>query len=180
MNILTFDVETTMYKYGGNLSDSDRRGSPFSNVNKLVSLACKWLGKDVESYDVLSGRGQFPLELFQSYIDRADIVVGHNIKYDLHWIVNAGVNISSIKQVWDTQLAEFLLCSQSNPKLKLNVLLEKYGLPLKHDIIETEYWSKCIDTDEIPVDILLEYNGYDVVGTESVFIEQAKQFGVKL
>ena len=180
MNILTLDCETTIYKYPGIISSSDRRGSSFSRYNKLVSLATKVYGNDVECFDTLEGRGKFPLHYVQTQIDNSDIIIGHNIKYDLHWLINAGIDISNIKQVWDTMLAEFLLSSQQRGHLKLRDVLIKYGKPPKLDVVEVEYWSKGIDTDEVPVNILLEYNGYDVVGTESVFLEQAKQFGVVL
>jgi len=83
--------------------------------------------------------------------------------------------------VWDCQIAEFLLESQRNPYPSLAKACEKYNIPAKMDIIELEYWDKCIDTDEIPKDILLEYNKHDVIITEQVFKKQYEQFnGVEL
>lgn len=108
-------------------------------------------------------------------------MVGHNIKYDIHWAIREGVNFNTVKQIWCTQLAEFILTSQRATYASLNETLIKYGLPPKLDIVKTEYWDKLIDTDEVPIDILLEYNGYDVEGTEGVFIKQYEQLtGIKL
>ena len=171
MNILTLDVETTIYK----INPIERIGTPFSKKNKCVSLAIKWLGKDVETWDTLPGRGKFPVEYLQECIDGADIVVGHHIKYDVHWTAREGICFDNVKQVWCTQLAEFILTSQRSPYASLNDTLIKYGIPPKLDRVKTEYWDKFVDTDEIPIEILLEYNGYDVEGTEEVFKRQYEQ-----
>lgn len=166
MNILTFDVETTIHNKG---HWADKR-------NKLVMSGWKWLdGYRVHIIDHMLGNAK---PYIQSQLDKADIVVGFNIKFDLHWMANIGVDLSNIKQVWDTQIAEFLLEGQRIPLYEnsLNRALAKYGMPLKLDIIKTEYWDKGIDTIDIPLDILTEYQEYDVIGTENVFRRQWLQF----
>lgn len=173
MKILTLDVETTIYKI---CEPPKRNGNPFAKENKCVSLAMKWLGKPTEKFDTLEGRGRFPLNLLREYVAEADVIVGHHIKYDIHWIVREGIDLDSIKRVWCTQLGEFMLGSQNSPYPSLNEALIKYTLPTKMDVVEQEYWSKGIDTDEIPIDTLLEYNGYDVEGTENVMRKQYEQF----
>ncbi len=172
LKILTLDVETTIYK----IHPQIKNGTPFSKKNKCVSLAIKWLGKDVETFDTLEDRGKFPTQYLQECIDRADILVGHNIKYDVHWIVREGVSVDDVKQVWCTQLGEFILTSQQASYASLNETLIKYGFPPKLDVVNTEYWDKLIDTDEVPIEILLEYNGYDAEGTENVMRKQYEQF----
>jgi len=180
LNVLTLDVESTIYKYPGERKHKDRRGSVYSKYNKLVSCCLKWADKtDVEAlyfpnlkpeiYDIT-------LKYIQARINQADIVVGFNIKYDLAWLKQSGVDVFNIKQVWDCQIAEFLLESQRNPYPSLAKTCEKYNIPTKMDIIELEYWNKCIDTDEIPKKILLEYNKHDVIITEQVFKKQYEQF----
>lgn len=179
MNILTLDVETTIYKYPGERRSSDRRGSPYSLNNKLVLVGLKW----VDTHPYISNHinnQQQNLQFIQASVDLADIVVGHNIKYDFAWLRNIGIDLSGIKQVWDTQIAEFLFENQTNPYNSLNDACDKYGIPRKLDIIEIEYWAKCIDTDEIPYEILAEYLEADLDRTERVFLEQAKQFGIVL
>ena len=46
-NILTLDVESTIYKYPGDRRSSDRRGSVYSQHNGLVSVCYKLLNEDV-------------------------------------------------------------------------------------------------------------------------------------
>lgn len=168
MNILTLDVETTTHNKG---HWADKR-------NKLVMVGHKWL--DSPNCHIVN---YFPgdAEPIQDVINKADILVGFNIKFDLHWLKNIGINTNTIKRVWDTQIAEFLLEAQRNPYNSLNDALDKYGLPRKLDIVKTEYWDKGIDTTEIPTAILREYLEYDLIGTERVFKRQYEQFtGIQL
>jgi len=112
----------------------------------------------------------------QSYFDNSTLIVGQNIKHDLHWARRIGVDISNVC-VWDTQIAEFLFSKQSKRYPSLNYACEKYNLPPKVDVIENDYWSKGIDTDEIPLDVLAHYlvEG-DLDRTERVFKEQVFLF----
>ena len=177
-NILTLDVESTIYKYPGERRSSDRRGSVYSQCNSLVSVCYKWSDETQVSSMY---KEEINAETLQEALNRADIVVGFNIKFDLSWLKRIGVDVFNIKQVWDCQIAEFLLESQRNPYPSLAKACEKYNIPAKMDIIELEYWDKCIDTDEIPKEVLLEYNKHDVIITEQVFKKQYEHFtGVSL
>lgn len=173
LNVLTLDVESTIYKYPGDRRSSDRRGSVYSQHNGLVSVCYKLLNEDVVHSMY---KDEINTDVLQRTLADADIVVGFNIKFDLSWLKKIGIDVFNIKQVWDCQIAEFLLESQRNPYPSLAKACEKYNIPAKMDIIELDYWDKCIDTDEIPKDILLEYNKHDVIITEQVFKKQYEQF----
>ena len=173
LNVLTLDVESTIYKYPGDRRSSDRRGSVYSQQNRLVSVCYKWLNEDVVHSMYMD---EINTDVLQRTLADADIVVGFNIKFDLSWLKKIGIDVFNIKQVWDCQIAEFLLESQRNPYPSLAKACEKYNIPAKMDVIELDYWEKCIDTDEIPKDILLEYNKHDVIITEQVFKKQYEQF----
>lgn len=114
-------------------------------------------------------------EDFDDLSVRGKLLVGHNIKFDIHWIRRCGVSIEDIK-VWDTQLAEFILTGQEMRFPSLNGCLEKYGFPLKLDVVKTNYWNNGIDTTDIPTDILSEYLEGDLKGTEKVYLAQKKLF----
>lgn len=162
MNILTLDVETSI----------SNKGNPFDTSNQLVCVGVKWLIDDnpwqpTIFYDDYSS--------LQEIINRADLLVGFNIKFDLHWLRRAGISFSG-KRVWDCQIGEFLLESQLNPYPSLNQACEKYGLPTKLDVVKTEYWEKGIDTPDIPHEILSEYLTQDLLLTEQVYLKQAEQF----
>ena len=158
--VLIYDVETTTYS----------KGSPFDNRNKLVMSGFKWLGDEA---NLLLSYNHFPTT--QDLFDDSTLIVGFNIKFDLHWARRIGVNISKVC-VWDCQIGEFLLNKQTPRYPSLDQACEKYGIPLKLDVVKTEYWDKGICTSEVPTEILQEYLEGDLDRTERVFKEQIKQF----
>lgn len=114
------------------------------------------------------------------------IIVGHNLKFDiLHgiakdpwsyavykkWIVAGG-------QLWDTQLAEYLLEGMlpESQMLSLDEVAPKYGGKLKDggDVMK-EMWKAGICTSEISPDIVLPYLDGDITNTEAVLIGQMKR-----
>lgn len=160
MNILTLDAETTISN-NGHWADQS---------NRLVVVGLKWLGDIAFCYYPHSD-----LEEVQKHIDGADIIVGFNIKFDLHWLRNYGIDFNG-KKIWDCQIAEFLFSSQKNVFPSLDKTLSQYSLESKLDVVKTEYWDKGIDTDKIPVDILREYLVRDLEATEQVFFKQKELF----
>lgn len=162
MRILTFDVEST----------TKSKGHPFTPENKLVCLGYKWLGEKtiIEEYDdELFNR-------FDAVLASASLVVGFNLKFDLHWIRRIGCNLDNIKAIWDVQLAYFMLKCQNFPYPSLNEVAEEYGFGQKIDVIANDYWEKGIDTIDIPKEILYAYTEKDVELTEDCFIHQYKLF----
>ena len=161
-NVLCLDCETL----------TSNKGNPFDLTNKLVVAGFKFL--DMKSWDVyLDEIGS--IQRMQEFIANADLLVGFNIKFDLHWLRRIGIDISKVK-VWDCQIGEFLLENQTNQYPSLDQAAEKYGLPKKLDIVKTEYWEKGIDTDMIPRDILSDYLAQDLILTEQVYLKQVEQF----
>ncbi len=158
---LVVDVETTTFQ----------KGNPFSRRNQLVVVGVLDVEKRTTKHYWWPN-----LDGLQEQIESAGLVIGFNIKFDLHWLKRAGIvfNLLTTK-VWDCQLAEFLLEAQTNPYPSLNKACEKYGLPLKLDVVKTEYWEKGIDTTEVPRDILGDYLTGDLVATGGVYHNQSLQ-----
>jgi DNA polymerase I-like protein with 3'-5' exonuclease and polymerase domains len=165
-NILTFDVETTTFN----------KGHPFDKRNSLVSYA-ELSGKPDPSFKYYLDPD------FNNYlaacVDDADICVGFNIKFDFHWLFNLfpTTDLSRVK-VWDCQLAEFIYSGQEARYASLNETCEKYGLPTKIDLV-ADYWSRGIDTKDIPVSILEEYNKWDVQLTKMLYDVQQQLLSEK-
>lgn len=165
---LVLDVEATIFKYPheGDIKSSDRRGHPLSKWNKCVLVGWKIDNTCTTQVPPCAG--------LQELLDNS-LVIGFNIKYDLHWLRRLGLNISHLK-IWDCQIAEYMLSAQRTSYASLNGTAEKYGLGSKLDVIETEYWSKGIDTDEIPIEILSEYLRQDLALTYEVYRIQKENF----
>lgn len=154
-NILVFDVETT----------TKNKGHPFNPDNTLISYAYTnpIVFKHHSDPDFRSGLTEIQ--------HACSMCVGFNVKFDLHWLHNQGITLKVNQQVWDCSLAEFVISGQTARMISLDQTLESYGLPLKHDKVK-EYWDAGIDTKDIPVPILEEYNKHDVVSTEAVYKAQ--------
>ena len=159
MNILSLDTETSIFN----------KGNAFDKRNKLV---CYSAATDKQSWADLWDE--------QAYVDvvecvlEADLIVGFNFKFDLHWFIKEQVYQLRQKQIWDVQIAEFILSNQTLRFPSLNETCEKYGIPLKTNIVKEEYWNKGIDTTDIPWPILSEYAEHDAVITLQCYYEQRK------
>lgn len=164
MKILCLDTETKTHN----------KGNPFDSRNKLivVSWSSTYADKCATYYRDISN------QTLQDLIDKADLIVGFNFKFDLHWFTNYGLKIP-IGKVWDVQIAEFILSSQTNIFPSLQETCIKYGLPGKIDIVKTEYWDKGIDTEDIPPEILLPYAQQDTDATLECYFNQIKLMSFK-
>lgn len=157
MNILALDTETTTFNKG---AWSDARNElvcySYASQHRLGALlwnntSCYGLNEDVR---------------------QADLVVGFNFKFDLHWLLKYGVYQLRNKQIWDVQIAEFIRSNQTHRFPSLNETCEKYGIPLKLDVVKLDYWEKGIDTKDIPWEILSEYAKHDADVTLQCYHKQ--------
>jgi DNA polymerase I-like protein with 3'-5' exonuclease and polymerase domains len=112
-------------------------------------------------------------------IGKAKLLVGFNIKYDLHWARRHGVLPPDGVRVWDCQIAEFLISGQQGAYPSLNEALARYGLGQKDDKI-AEYWKLGIETQDIPESELKHYNVLDVELTYKLYLKQLESMSPKL
>lgn len=99
------------------------------------------------------------------------MLVGCNVKFDIHWLTNTNVTLSHSNRIWDVMLAEFILSGQTNSFASLNSLCELYSIGQKQDLVK-EYWEKGISTEDIPRYIVEEYGNLDVDLTYQVYLRQ--------
>lgn len=163
-NVLVLDVETTI----------SNKGNPFDLTNKCVCVGLKTTNNSNIFY-LNDNSSSNTIQWIQSKIDQSSILVGFNIKFDLHWLRRIGIDISKIK-IWDCQIAHFILNNQQTPFPSLNDSATRYGLAPKLDIVKLEYWDKGIDTCDIPKNVLSEYLTQDLVLTQQVYERQVKEF----
>lgn len=145
---IPFDVETTTLN----------KGNPYNKDNKLVAIGIDNYLLYKEDWNIVS---------LQKIVDN-NILIGHNIKFDIAWLRNIGINFDNAV-IRDTQLAEFLITNQTHSFASLEELAVKYLNEHKLDIIKEEYWEKRIDTWFIPQEILLEYLQQDLNLTIKIF-----------
>lgn len=158
MSIVCLDFETSTYN----------KGQPFDERNKAVSYSYYTVGNTVthKRYDELDFKDEL-----SNILNSCSLFIGHNAKFDLNWARNLGGKLNPSCRVWDSQLAEFVLSGQRNSFASLNSLAELYNLPTKLDAV-SEYWEQGVATEDIPPDVLEEYNNYDVELTYKVYLKQ--------
>jgi DNA polymerase I-like protein with 3'-5' exonuclease and polymerase domains len=112
-------------------------------------------------------------------IGKAKLLVGFNLKYDIHWARRLGVELPKGVRVWDCQSAEFLLRGQQGPYPSLNEALTRFDLGQKDDKV-AEYWELGVETTDIPVEELKHYNMRDVELTYKLYLKQQEVMSDKL
>jgi DNA polymerase I-like protein with 3'-5' exonuclease and polymerase domains len=174
MNVLTFDIETThQEKVNGSTTALPYFG------NNLVSIGYKWLHEKHVYYQCyyhsVHPPHDFAFELFQGALDKADVVVGQNIKFDISWIRECGFTYEGA--IYDTMVAEYLLSRARRWPLGLASLAEKYSdVPKEKDLI-APYFKEGKTFYEIPWETIKEYGIADVLSTEQVALAQLEAFG---
>lgn len=157
---VTLDVETTVTEYLG------RKASPFTSENWIVASAYAKNQGPVQSVywgnDREGSRGYLAKLLRE---EKPQFLVGFNIKFDLlhllryeedyeawmDWIVAGG-------QLWDSQLAEYLLDGQdpASHYISLDETTIRYGGEVKIDEVKA-LWAQGVNTPDIPKQLLLDY-----------------------
>jgi DNA polymerase I-like protein with 3'-5' exonuclease and polymerase domains len=166
MTTVTFDVETT----------TKHKGDPFCASNRCCSYAVQVDdGETVASYFT---ELEFSKRLREAF-GKATLLVGFNIKFDLHWARRLGALPPEGVRIWDCQIAEFLMRGQVGTYPSLNEALARFDLGEKLDKV-AEYWAMGIDTTEVPKDELVAYNKEDVALTYRLYLKQYAAMDAKL
>lgn len=160
MKILVLDVETTI----------KNKGDPFDQDNRLCYVGLRDSGGNTYLYDIEYSGTPYGVALqeIQTKIEEADLLIGFNIKFDLHWLRKYVPNIR-YGPVWDCQLGSFILSNQADKFPSLDEVCSKHNLGSKLDIVSTEYWANGIDTPDVPESILREYLSQDLDLTHKLY-----------
>lgn len=156
--VVTLDLETSIFN----------KGNPFDTRNFIVTSHIKCEAQPTTCHFYTDP--DF-IQCTREAVDRASLIIGCHIKFDLHHLGNRGIKPRSGVRIWDVMLAEYVLSGQTESFSSLNSLAEKYGLGTKEPIV-AEYWAKGISTEDIPKDIVESYGNHDVNLTRSVYDAQ--------
>jgi len=179
---LVLDVENTVQRDGEGRID----GSPFNGENYLVSVgACyaheNLLPKNV-TYEFFAHNdlppdfsGEQGFQLIQNLIDSADFLVGHNLKYDLHWLRQSNFNIEG-KKYYCTMIGEYVLARGQKMSMSLAESAKRRKVHLKKSELVEESFSKGIGYEAMPISDVDEYGRSDCVSCAEVFLSQIKEY----
>lgn len=173
--LLGLDWEATgVHRAGG--------ANPFNPENRGVCLSLVRGDEHTETFPVEydETKPYLPsIPHIQSVIDNAQVIVMMNAKYDYNWCSRYGIKLRH-KKIWDIQVFHFIQNRQTTPYPSLNSIAEFWGLPLKKDVVKTEYWDNGLDTDAVPWDILSEYCDWDTLLTVKIAKLQMSYFKQKM
>ena len=160
---LVVDLETTIRCPVGN-----NTGNPMWRSNKVIAAGMQFVGG---TYADMYAKEGVDLDSVRKICDTADLVIGHNVKFDLLYIYRDTSN--KIPRIWDTQLAAYLLSGQKHMYASLDELTAEYigKHALKDDKIKA-YWKAGVQTEDIPKSELLDYLRGDVENTSAIFQAQ--------
>ncbi len=132
MNYVVLDLETTtkeIFKRKGNFL-----------FNEIIAASCKTL----ESHYTYYHTDNLLNNIFKC-LNKVDVIVGHNIKYDLLYLWKYPELQEFFKRggkIWDTQLAEYILTGQQAKFSALRDLaVNTYGCKEREKYMEN-YWEK--------------------------------------
>ena len=165
---LTIDVENTVTKRDGKM-----HLDPFEPTNKLIMVG---MLEDNNKEHLCNVDGPIVQwnHIIQDCLDRATILIGHNIAYDLMWLWESGFKYDG--PVFDTMLAEYILQRGNKAPLSLEACAERYMLKTQKQDTLKQYFAKGMGVDEIPREELSHYLSADLHATQ----ELAHQQNIKL
>jgi DNA polymerase-1 len=168
--ILGFDCETTKRPVM----------HPWQKDAKLVSIGLATESGHVKTWtfehselDGTQPSEKQMLKEIQAAIDKATMLVGHNIKFDLNWLRAKGIKFDHCR-IWCTQVVEYLLRRQRIGALSLGDLSKQYLSVDKIDKVKT-YWDADVETTDIPLRILTPYLEQDCINALAVMQRQRGQ-----
>ena len=160
--ITTIDVETSYQKTEAGGFDP----SPFNPNNILVSVGIN------DEYYFTNHSERIDEGCFykiQKILDETKILVGHNIKFDLSWLLEAGFTYTG--NVYDTMIAEYVLNRGVRKSLTLLMCCQRRKLDAKDDAVK-EYMDRGVSFENIPAEIVEQYGKIDVAITRQLFDSQ--------
>lgn len=182
--ITLFDVETAPILsdvwslWNNNVSLNQIRQDWF-----MLSWAAKELGSDLiqsdklTNYKLFSTEPENDIEIIRSLwevLDKSDIIIGHNLKkfdnkkFKARCLAHGLKEPSSYRMIDTLEIAKTSFALTSN---KLDYLATLLGLPNKVSHEGHTLWVKCMAGVVEAWDTMMEYNEYDVVLLEDVYMK---------
>lgn len=147
---------------------------PFHGTNELISVGVKDIDtgkhwyyffnhKDITDDNTLKDS----FDGVQYLLNKASLLIGHNFKHDLIWLLSCGFKVPC-KKFWDTMIVEYVLAKgQVGQSFSLEALCEKHDLPLKK-----VHLTKGSKFQDLPKETIEEYGIGDLDSTEALFKKQ--------
>ena len=161
---LTLDVENTVTHRDGKM-----HLDPFEPTNSLtmVGMLSDTGVQRIVTFDHSEVEADdFGHTIVQEWLDKATVLICHNVAYDLLWLWESGFKYDGA--VFDTMLGEYVLQRGVKEPLSLQACAERYECDTKKQDTLKEYFKKGYSTRDIPHDELCEYLSADLHATQQL------------
>jgi hemin uptake protein HemP len=145
----------------------------------VISWAAKWLGHD-EMYsdcltpkEILNQDDKRIMESIWAFMNEGDVVITHNgDRFDLpklntRFVINGLKPLSPFQSIDTCRAAKKYFAFSHN---RLDFLCHTLGIGRKIDTGGFELWRECMDGQRASLDKMTEYNEYDVVLLEGLYL----------
>mgnify|MGYP005695249761 FL=1 len=176
MKILVLDLETTVVRKDGRIDNS-----PKNPLNKAVMAQYGWLGEttvDLVEIEVFFHNQCIEPDSgdqLQEYLKEADLLVIHNAKFDVEWLLEMGFLVPD--KIYCTMIAEFVLSKARRLpiSLKETAIRRKTDSYKKSDLVDDKFKSgMCFS--EINLNDVAEYGIADVKTCGEIYLSQMQSF----
>ena len=165
--ITVLDVETSFKIVDGKVDPL-----PFNPHNFLVSIGVNddyyFFNHNDKEFDTQTNH-----KAVQDILDKTKLLVGHNIKFDLVWLLESGFKYNG--RLYDTMIGEYVLLRGLRKSLSLKEICKRRSISQKSDAVD-QYMKDKISFENIPIDIIDEYGRQDVISTRALFDSQMADF----
>lgn len=174
---LVLDIETTLV-----YEDGRTVPSPYDPRNSLISVGYVGIlpsGELVKNYMFFHPNYATPGEIssnvktLQAALNKATIVIGHNLKFDMSWLYEVGFKYDG--KFHDTMIFEYVACKGLKLPVSLEMTAKRYELSEKKDILKQWIKEKKMLQD-MPKELWLEYGEQDIETTLEVYQHQRKRY----
>lgn len=157
MIITTLDVETTYHEKDNGTVSSPFEGDMLVSVGyKIMEEPCQYLCfYHTEKEPTENGK-----QILQQALDKTDVLIGHNIKFDYNWLVSCGFTFNGI--LHDTMVVEYLLAKGLKRTFSLEDSCKRRSVDLKATDLIDPYMKRKISFEHIPWPIVEKYGIQDI------------------
>lgn len=182
-SILFFDTEVsatvslTFARFKTNISPNHVVQEPY-----MLSFAAKWHHSETILSAALHQYQRFEVDhkddkdlIFDLWkiLDQADIVVAHNLPFDIGWLNQRAV-VHGLPPISPYKFVDTLKVLKRNFSLPSNSLAsaaQYFFITRKRDNSGITLWKRCMEGDEAAFEEMLEYNIGDVVTLEQLYMK---------
>ncbi len=118
------------------------------------------------------------LDITQQLTTTPLLLIGHNIKFDLRYLVKAGYTLDNAILIWDTSVYEYMDSAQTWRYPSLEDTARKHGIPFKKDP-EVVAAFETDGAESVDPDVLSKYCAEDVLVTYEIFRKQLEALPTK-